>query len=98
MKKHEFILKVTFSLPSPSPSPLLKLPIRYFKIQRRGRQRERQINNRLYKQNDNFARAPRFFCAFLCPFLHDYDVKMPNFAFYGERKQATTKFNFSFCT
>ena len=30
------------------------------------------------------------------PFLHDYDVKMPNFAFYGERKQATTKFNFSF--
>ena len=30
------------------------------------------------------------------PFLHDYDVKMPNFAFYGERKQAKTKFNFSF--
>ena len=25
------------------------------------------------------------------PFLHD-DVKMPNFAFYGGRKQATTKF------
>ena len=30
------------------------------------------------------------------PFLHDYDVKMPNFAFYGGRKQATTKFYFSF--
>ena len=29
-------------------------------------------------------------------FLHDYDVKMPNFAFYGGRKQATTKFYFSF--
>ena len=29
-------------------------------------------------------------------FLHDYDVKMPNFAFIGERKQATTKFYFSF--
>ena len=29
------------------------------------------------------------------PFLHDYDVKMPNFAFYGGRKQATTKFYFS---
>ena len=28
------------------------------------------------------------------PFLHDYDVKMPNFAFYGEREQATTKFEF----
>ena len=30
------------------------------------------------------------------PFLHDYDVKMPNFVFYGGRKQATTKFYFSF--
>jgi len=30
------------------------------------------------------------------PFLHDYGVKMPNFAFHGERKQATTKFYFSF--
>ena len=30
------------------------------------------------------------------PFLHDYDVKMPNFAFYGGRKQATTTFYFSF--
>ena len=31
------------------------------------------------------------------PFLHDYDVKMANFAFYGGRKQATTKFYFSYC-
>ena len=31
------------------------------------------------------------------PFLHDYDVKMPNFVIYGERKQATRKFYFSFC-
>ena len=30
------------------------------------------------------------------PFLRDYDVKMLNFAFYGERKQATTKFYFRF--
>ena len=29
-------------------------------------------------------------------FLHDYDVKMPNFAFYGGRKQATMTFYFSF--
>ena len=34
------------------------------------------------------------FISFL--FLNDYDVKMPNFAFYGGRKQATTKFYFSF--
>ena len=32
------------------------------------------------------------FCTFLCPFLKDYDVKMLNFAFYGGRKQAKTKF------
>jgi len=30
------------------------------------------------------------------PFLHYHDVKMPNFVFYGERKQATTKFYFAF--
>ena len=38
------------------------------------------------------------FCTFLCPFLHDYDVNMPNFAFYGGRKQAMTEFYFSFST
>ena len=32
------------------------------------------------------------------PLMHDYDVKMPNFAFYGGRKQATIKFSFSFWT
>ena len=32
------------------------------------------------------------------PFLHGYDVNMPNFAFYGGRTQATTKFYFSYCT
>ena len=30
------------------------------------------------------------------PLLHDYDVKMPSFTFYAGRKQATTKFSFSF--
>ena len=28
--------------------------------------------------------------------LHDYDVKMPNFTYYGGRKQATNNFSFSF--
>ena len=32
------------------------------------------------------------------PFLPDYDVKLPNLAFYGLYKQATTKFYFSFLT
>ena len=30
------------------------------------------------------------------PLRHDYDVKMPNFTFYGGRKQAMRKFSFSF--
>ena len=30
------------------------------------------------------------------PSLHDYDGKMPNFTFYGGRKQATAKFSISF--
>ena len=30
--------------------------------------------------------------------LYDYDGKMPNFTFYGGRKQATAKFSFSFLT
>ena len=33
-------------------------------VERRRGQRERQINNRFYKQNDNLARAPRFFYIF----------------------------------
>ena len=32
------------------------------------------------------------------PSLHDYDVKMPNFALYRGSTQATTKFPLSFCT
>ena len=28
------------------------------------------------------------------PSPHDYDVKMPNFTVYGERKQGTTNFSF----
>ena len=50
----------------------------------------------LKKQNNNFARASRFFLYILLPFVHDYGVKMPNLAFYGGHKQATTKFYFSF--
>ena len=38
------------------------------------------------------------FCTFLFRHLHDYDVKMPNFTFYGVRNQANTKFSFSFWT
>ena len=54
--------------------------IRDFKIQRRGRQPERQKNKRFNKQNNNFARDHAFlYISFL--FLHDFDVKIPYFAF-----------------
>ena len=60
-----------------------------FKIQRLTRwHRERQKTTTLHVQ----LTFEYFFAVFA-----DYDVKMPNFAFYGEeRKQATAKFYFSF--
>ena len=42
--------------------------MRDFKIQRHGRQQERQKNNRFDKQNNNFARASRFFVHFFARF------------------------------
>ena len=38
--------------------------IRDFKIQRRGRQKERHKNNRFNEQNNNFARVSHFFVHF----------------------------------
>ena len=64
------------------PSALLHLK-RDLKIRRRRRQRE------LQKNNSNYISLP---------LLHDYDEKMPNFTFYGGRKQATMKFSFPFWT
>ena len=46
----------------------------------------------LISKTTTFARASRFYFCISLPCLHDYDVKMPNSAFYGVRKQATTKF------
>ena len=74
--------------------------IRDFKIQRLGRQQERQKKN-IYLGLISKTTTLHVHHAFLCislPALHDHDVKMPNFAFYGVRKQATTKCCFSFCT
>ena len=39
--------------------------------------------------------VPHAFLYISLPSLHDYDVKMPNFTFYGGRKQALTIFSFS---
>ena len=51
--------------------------------------------NRLISKTTT-SHVHRTFLFISFPFLHDYDVKMPNFAFYRGRKQATTKFYFSF--
>ena len=42
---------------------------------------KKKKNKRFNKQNNNFARASRFFQYISFLFLHDFDVKMPNFAF-----------------
>ena len=50
----------------------------------------------MIKQNKKFARASRFFVHFSISFpsLNYYDLKMPDFAFYGGRKQGRTNFSF----
>ena len=68
---------------------------RDFKIQRRGRQRERKKKpmGLISKTTTSHVHHAFLYISFL--FLRDYDVKMPNFAVKGGRKQATTKFYFS---
>ena len=70
---------------------------RYFKIQRRRRQRERKKTIGFISKIITLHVLQAYWYISL-PFLHDYDVKLPNFAFYGLCKQATTKFYFCFWT
>ena len=72
------------------------LYIRDFKIQGRGRQRESKKNTKGLISKTTTSHVHHTFLYISFSFLHDYDVKMSNFAFYGGRKQATTKFYFSF--
>ena len=58
---------------------------RKFKMRRR---RGSQISNSLIRQNNDFARASRFFVLFSA----QLSVKMPNFTFCEGRKQEITKF------
>ena len=66
--------------------------IKDFKTQLRGRQLELQNKKTkktsFYKQNNN-SHVLHACLHISLSFLH-CDVKMPNFAFYGVRKQATT--------
>ena len=72
--------------------------IRDFKIQRRGRQQERQKKPLGLISKTTTLHVHHAFLCISLPALHDHDVKMPNFTFYGVRKQVTTKCCFSFCT
>ena len=56
-----------------------------------------RIATGLDKQNNNFARASRFFVHSLLS-LHDYNVKRPNFTFCRGREQKTTTFFFFYWT
>ena len=67
---------------------------RKFKIQRRDRNENVKKKGLIIKTTTLHVHETFFYISL--PFLHDYDVKMPNFAFYGERKQETKKFYFSF--
>ena len=56
--------------------------IRDFKIQRRGRQRERQKKKaKGLISKTTTSHVHHTFLNISFPFLHDYDVRMPNFAF-----------------
>ena len=61
---------------------------------RRRQQRERQNSERFIKQTTSLQVHHAFLYISL-PLLQEYDGKLPNFTFYGGRKQATTKFSFS---
>ena len=76
MRKKPLRATVCFSIEHARPGNDYKYPTTR-------RQGELQQNSRFNKQNNNFARASRFYFYISLPFLHDYDVKMPNFAFYG---------------
>ena len=59
------------------------------------RQRERQKVIGL-RSKTTTLHVPHTFFYISLPVMHNYDLKMPNFAFYGEREQATTNFYLSF--
>ena len=53
---------------------------------------KKKKKKRFDKQNKTFSCASHFLYISL-PFLHDCSMKMPNFTFYGEHKQAATIFD-----
>ena len=60
----------------------------------RGGEGRRGGNSFNWQNNNSHVYHPFLYISL--PFLHKYDVKMPNFAFSGEGNQAKTKFYFLF--
>ena len=61
-------------------------------MSRRRRQQERQ------KAIDWIGKQQLCICRTFCAALHNFDLKMPNFTFYGAGELTTTKISFSFWT
>ena len=103
-----FILSVYRSSSSRALCALLtEWAISDFKIQRRERRRERQKNNRFYKQINSFARASPFFCTFLSHFcttttwkclilyfMEDVNKQRRNFISLSELGYGSLKYSF----
>ena len=67
----------------------------YFKI---GTLRSGDGKENVKKASKTTLHVHHAFLYISLPSLLDYDVKMPNFTFYGGCKQARTKFSYSFWT
>ena len=65
-----------------------------FEFSQRRRRGQREHQNSNSKTTSLFVHHAFLYISL--PLLHDYNVKLPNFAFYGGPKQATIKFSFSF--
>ena len=90
---------VSRRLPKQSKHKIFNLELCYkdLKMRRQRWPRERQKSNRFLMSKTTLHVHYAFLDSSLSS-LNDYNVKMPNFTFYGGRQQATTKFSCSLWT
>ena len=97
--------RIAFVEPSPLPLPFLRLPRRLGATKSHaigtlrsndadGNENVKKPKGLINKTTNLHVHHAFLYISFL--FLHDFDVKMPNFAFYVGCKQASKKFYFSF--
>ena len=73
-----------------------EVDFRELKHRRRRRQRGQQKRNRLRLAKQQLCTCSTRFLFISLPSLHDYDVRLPHFTFYGGREHVTTISFFSF--